>query len=98
MSKNKVSNTLIFARRLLESTEIAISSLIEEVKKPIDIEASGSARKAELQSVKMAIVDARELIQERQRLEELIKSLEAGDDIEDETDFGGGFAEKFSKK
>jgi len=97
MSKNKVS-TLDFARRLLESTEIAISSLIEEVKKPIDTESSGSARKAELQSVKMAIVDARELIQERQRLEEMIKSLEAGDDLGDDADFGAGFAEQFSKK
>jgi hypothetical protein len=35
--------------RLMESMEDAINNMIKEVKKPIDQEISGSARKAELQ-------------------------------------------------
>ena len=50
--------------------EIAINNMIEEVKKPVDPDISGSARKAELQSIKQTATDCKELIIERQRLEQ----------------------------
>jgi hypothetical protein len=98
MQKKQSSfTTLDAAVRLMESMEVAINNMIEEIKKPVDPDINGSARKAELQSIKQTAVDARELLQERQRLEELIKSLRTGNAIEEQSDFSGGFAERFSK-
>lgn len=71
--------------------------MIEEIKKPVDPDITGSARKAELQSIKQTAVDARELLQERQRLEEMIRSLRDSGGMEQVSDFSGGFAEKFAK-
>lgn len=90
--------TLQYALDLLESTETALDNLIAEIKKPIDAQLSGSGRKAELQAVKQTAVDAKEMLQIRQGLEEMIKSLTDGDEISDEVDYGAGFAEKFSKR
>ena len=59
----------------MESMEIAINNMIEEVKKPVDPEAGGSARKAELQSIKQTAIDCKELLVERQRLEQMVKEL-----------------------
>ena len=47
--------------------EVAINNMIEEVKKPVDPDISGSARKAELQSIKQTATDCKELIIESQR-------------------------------
>jgi hypothetical protein len=77
--------------------ENAIDNMILEIRKPVDQELSGSQRKAELQSIKQTAVDARELLQERQRLEEMIKTLMETGEIDEQADFSGGFAEKFSK-
>lgn len=71
--------------------------MIEEIKKPVDQELSGSQRKAELQSIKQTAVDARELLQERQRLEEMIRDLSDSGEIAEQKDFKGGFAERYSK-
>ena len=89
--------TIDASRRLMQSMEQAINNMIEEVKKPVDQEINGSARKAELQSIKQTAVDCKEIIIERQRLEEMIKSLESNGTIEEGKDFSGGFAESFSK-
>jgi hypothetical protein len=97
LKKQSNFTTLDAAVRLMESMEVAINNMIEEIKKPVDPDINGSARKAELQSIKQTAVDARELLQERQRLEELIKSLSTGNAIEEQSDFSGGFAERFSK-
>jgi len=97
MPKSSKFTTLDAAQSLLESMEHAINNMIEEVKKPVDQELSGSQRKAELQAIKQTAVDARELIQERQRLEEMIKALKETGDIKEQQDFSGGFAERFSK-
>ena len=51
MSKPKFT-TIGASRRLMSSMEIAIENMIEEIKKPVDPEINGSARKAELQSIK----------------------------------------------
>ena len=97
MSLNR-KTTLQYAVDLLDSTESAIENLIEEIRKPVDKEVSGSARKAELQSIKQTAVDAKEMLQIRQQLEEMIKNLSEGGEIEDEIDFNAGFAERFSKR
>jgi len=77
--------------------EIAIDNMIEEVKKPVDPEINGSARKAELQSIKQTATDCKELIIERQRLAQMVKDLEVSGNIKDIKDYSGGFAERFSK-
>lgn len=82
---------------MMDSMAIAINNMIEEIKKPVDPEVSGSARKAELQSIKQTAVDCKELIVERQRLEQMVKDLKQNGEIEEGRDYSGGFAERFSK-
>ncbi len=77
--------------------EVAINNMIDEIKKPVDPEAGGSARKAELQSIKQTAIDCKELLVERQRLEEMVKELQNNGGIREEKDYSGGFAERFSK-
>ena len=89
--------TISAAKRLMNSMEVAIDNMIEEVKKPVDPEAGGSARKAELQSIKQTAIDCKELLVERQRLEQMVKELNDNGEIEKNKDYSGGFAERFSK-
>jgi len=89
--------TVSASKSLMKSMEVAINNMIEEIKKPVDPDAGGSARKAELQSIKQTAVDCKELIVERQRLEQMIKELQTNGQIEQDKDYSGGFAEKFSK-
>ena len=89
--------TIRAAARLMSSMEVAVNNMIEEVKKPVDPEAGGSARKAELQSIKQTAIDCKELLVERQRLEQMVKDLRDNGEIEQEKDYSGGFAERFSK-
>jgi len=96
MSKKKFT-TIDAARRLMQSMEVAVNNMIEEIKKPVDPDAGGSSRKAELQSIKQTAVDCKELIVERQRLEQMVKDLTSNGEIEKEKDYSGGFAERFSK-
>ena len=95
-SKNKFT-TINAAERLMRSMEAAIDNMIDEVRKPVDPEINGSARKAELQSIKQTATDCKELIIERQRLEQMIKDLKTTGEIEGSKDYSGGFAERFSK-
>ena len=71
--------------------------MIDEIKKPVDPDINGSARKAELQSIKQTATDCKELLVERQRLEQMIKDLTDHGSIEQAKDYSGGFAERFSK-
>jgi hypothetical protein len=96
MSAKKFT-TLDAASRLMRSMEVAINNMIEEIKKPVDAEINGSARKAELQSIKQTAIDCKELLVERQRLEQMMKDLTLGGEVSDDKDYKGGFAEKFSK-
>jgi hypothetical protein len=92
-------DTLDVCKRLMDSMTIAIDNMIAEVRKPVDQEINGSARKAELQSIKQTAVDCKELIVERQRLSEMIKDLESKGTFDaSDAEFSGGFAEKFSKR
>jgi len=97
MSRQASFTTVDAAKRLMQSMEIAINNMIDEVKRPVDPEAGGSARKAELQSIKQTAVDCKELLVERQRLEQMVKDLQSNGNIEEQKDYSGGFAEKFSK-
>ena len=81
----------------MNSMEIAIDNMIEEIKKPVDPEINGSARKAELQSIKQTATDCKDLIVERQRLAQMVKDLETSGEISGARDYSGGFAERFSK-
>ena len=95
-SKNKFT-TINAAKQLMSSMEVAINNMIDEIKKPVDPEINGSARKAELQSIKQTATDCKELIVERQRLEQMIKDLSQNGSIGEGKDYSGGFAERFSK-
>ena len=81
----------------MESMQIAIENMIQEIQKPVDQELSGSQRKAELQSIKQTAVDAKELIIEREKLQQLLKILEEKGELKESEDYSGGFAEQFSK-
>ena len=96
MSKYKFT-TVSASKRLMQSMEIAIDNMIEEIKKPVDPEINGSARKAELQSIKQTATDCKDLIVERQRLAQMVKDLETSGEISGARDYSGGFAERFSK-
>lgn len=89
--------TVDASKKLMESMQIAINNMIEEIKKPVDPEINGSARKAELQSIKQTAIDCKELIIERQKLEQMVKELKENGKIKEEKDYSGGFAERFSK-
>ena len=96
MSKTRFT-TISAATRLMKSMEVAIDNMIDEVKKPVDPEINGSARKAELQSIKQTATDCKELLIERQRLEQMIKDLKSDGEIGEAKDYSGGFAERFFK-
>ena len=70
MSKSKKFTTIDAAKRLMSSMEEAIDNMITEIRKPVDPEINGSARKAELQSIKQTAIDCKELLVERQKLEQ----------------------------
>jgi len=89
--------TIEAAKRLMKSMETAINNMIDEIKKPVDPDINGSARKAELQSIKQTATDCKELLVERQRLEQMIKDLTNNGSIAEDKDYSGGFAERYSK-
>lgn len=97
MSRKRDFTTIGASTRLMDSMAVAIDNMIEEVKKPVDPEVNGSARKAELQSIKQTAIDCKELIVERQRLEQMVKDLKQNGEIEADKDYSSGFAERFSK-
>jgi hypothetical protein len=97
MARSKKYNNIDTAVNLMQAMQIAIENMIQEIQKPVDQELSGSQRKAELQSIKQTAVDAKELIVERERLEQLIRGLKKDGEIKEERDYSGGFAEQYSK-
>tara|TARA_R110000796_G_scaffold85987_3_gene186205 strand:- start:1714 stop:2037 length:324 start_codon:yes stop_codon:yes gene_type:complete len=83
---------------LILAMESAIKNMTSEIQRPVDQELTGSARKAELQAIKDTALACKELIIERQKLEELVSSLGENGEISKEIDYRGGFAEKFVRK
>lgn len=96
-SVNKFT-TVAAARNLISAMEAAIQNMTEEIRKPVDPDLTGSARKAELQAIKDTALACKDLIVERQKLEQLVGDLEESGGIEEEKDFKGGFAERMAKK
>jgi replicative DNA helicase len=94
----KEFTTIDAAERLMESMEVAIDNMIQEVRHPIAKDITGSARKAELQSVKMTATDCKELLVERQKLHQMVTELRESGEISKDKDYSGGFAEKYSRK
>jgi hypothetical protein len=98
MRKEVKFTTAQAAKNLISAMEAAINNMTEEIRKPVDTELTGSARKAELQAIKETALACKELIVERQKLEQLIGDLEESGGFEEEKDFKGGFAERMAKK
>lgn len=90
--------TVQAARNLISAMEAAIQNMTEEIRKPVDPDLTGSARKAELQAIKDTALACKELIVERQKLEQLVGDLEEVGGFEEEKDFRGGFAERNAKR
>ena len=80
----------------MQSMEVAINNMIDEVKNLL-IQRSTERTKGGIQSIKQTATDAKELIVERQRLEQMIKDLQTNGGIEEAKDYSGGFAERYSK-
>tara|TARA_R110000796_G_scaffold45496_4_gene110050 strand:+ start:3048 stop:3344 length:297 start_codon:yes stop_codon:yes gene_type:complete len=98
MGRKKIFSSVRAGEDLLEAMAEAIRNITEEIKRPIDIEQTGSGRRAELKSIKESALDAKELITEYQKLETMIKELKETGGIEGDQDFGGGFSEQFAKR
>ena len=50
-----------------------------------------------MSAIKQTATDCKELLVERQRLEQMMKDLTLGGTVSIDKDYTGGFAEKFSK-
>ncbi len=98
MRKEVKFTTAQAAKNLISAMEAAIQNMTEEIRKPVDPELTGSARKAELQAIKDTALACKELIVERQKLEQLIGDLQESGGFEEKKDFKGGFAERMAKK
>ena len=97
MAKSKKFTTIDAAKRLMSSMEEAIDNMITEIRKPVDPEINGSARKAELQSIKQTAIDCKELLVERQKLEQMVNDLSQGIGIKEDVDHSSGFAERMAR-
>jgi len=98
MRKEVKFTTAQAAKNLISAMEAAIQNMTEEIRKPVDPDLTGSARKAELQAIKETALACKELIVERQKLEQLIGDIQDSGGFEEEKDFKGGFAERMAKK
>ena len=98
MQRKKKFTTIQAAQNLIEAMEQAIHNMTEELKKPVDPELTGAARKSELSALRDTALACKELIVERQKLEQLVGDLEESGGFEEEKDFKGGFAERNAKK
>jgi hypothetical protein len=96
--KAKKFNTATEMRAFLESMEGAIRNMVEEIKKPVDPDLTGSSRKAELQAIKQTAADCKEMFRMRMETENMLRELSEGGQMEEDRDFRAGFAEKYVKK
>jgi hypothetical protein len=78
--------------------EGAIRNMVEEIKKPVDPDLTGSSRKAELQAIKQTAADCKEMFRMRMETENMLRELSEGGQMEEDRDFRAGFAEKYVKK
>ena len=98
MQRKKKFTTIQAAQNLIEAMEQAIHNMTEELKKPVDPELTGAARKSELSALRDTALACKELIVERQKLEQLVGDLQESGGFEEEKDFTGGFAERNARR
>ena len=80
--------------RWIAAVETAINNMIEEVAKKPDDTISGSARKAEMQTIRDTALACKELILEREKMMNIMEDMKSGNKIEEEKDFSSSFAER----
>jgi len=97
MQRKSKFTTVQAARNLIEAMEQAIHNMTEELKKPVDPDLTGAARKSELSALRDTALACKELIVERQKLEQLVGDIEESGSFEKEKDFKGGFAERMAR-
>jgi len=90
-------NTVDAIDRLMMSMQDAIDNMIDEIRKPVDPEAGGAARKAELQSIKQTAIDCQELIKKYAELDDMKKQMADTGTVKEDRDYTAGFAERFKK-
>ena len=92
-NKNYIKRTL---QELIDSSKEAVSILIDDIKKPLDIDLSDEKRRNAIKAKKECFVDAQEIIIGISKLEAQLSNSEA--ELREERDFESGLAEKFAKR
>tara|TARA_R100000781_G_C4039118_1_gene113353 strand:+ start:126 stop:419 length:294 start_codon:yes stop_codon:yes gene_type:complete len=92
-NKNYIRRTL---QELIDSSKEAVSILIDDIKKPLDIDLSDEKRRNAIKAKKECFVDAQEIIIGISKLEAQLSNSEA--ELREEKDFESGLAEKFAKR
>ena len=82
---------------LLSAAKDGINTLIADVKRPIADDVADEKRKSALESKKKAFMDAQEMLAALVSLEAKIKGQITEEETQ-ETNFKGGFSEKYAKK
>ena len=83
-------------QELIDSSKEAVSILIDDIKKPLDIDLSDEKRRNAIKAKKECFVDAQEIIIGISKLEAQLSNSEA--ELREERDFESGLAEKFAKR
>ena len=92
-NKNYIKRTL---QELIDSSKEAVSILIDDIKKPLDVDLSDEKRRNAIKAKKECFVDAQEIIIGISKLEAQLSNSEA--ELKEERDFESGLAEKFAKR
>ena len=92
-NKNYIKRTL---QELIDSSKEAVSILIDDIKKPLDVDLSDEKRRNAIKAKKECFVDAQEIIIGISKLEAQLSNSEA--ELKEEKDFESGLAEKFAKR
>tara|TARA_R100000152_G_C6781067_1_gene214876 strand:- start:3019 stop:3312 length:294 start_codon:yes stop_codon:yes gene_type:complete len=92
-NKNYIKRTL---QELIDSSKEAVSILIDDIKKPLDVDLSDEKRRNAIKAKKECFVDAQEIIIGISKLEAQLSNSEA--ELREERDFESGLAEKFAKR
>ena len=90
-NKNYIKRTL---QELIDSSKEAVSILIDDIKKPLDIDLSDEKRRNAIKAKKECFLDAQEILIGISKLESQI----AEGNFKEEKDFEKGLAEKFAKR
>lgn len=95
MGRKRKFDTAEEMQSFLESMEVAIRTMVQEIQKPVDQDLTGSGRKAELQSIKQTAQDCRDMFRMRMEVENMLKELSESGGLDESRDYSAGFAEQF---